>query len=238
MTKKENPQKFISSYRNQQKFLPYIAALAVLLITVGLIILFVWLTGPNRGSGIALFASETPTPTETATATEVPPTATETLVPTDTVMPTETVTYTPSGPFQYVVQEGDTCWDIATKFEVDINVLLAINSFVDCPIQPEDTIWIPGKDQELPTETPIPSDMPRGTKVEYTVKTGDTIQSIASKFNSTVDQILALNEIEDANSINAGQLLVIPVNIATATPTPANTNTPEIAVPTNTAAAN
>ena len=74
--------------------------------------------------------------------------------------------------------------------------------------------------------------MPRGTQVEYTVKTGDTIQSIASKFNSTMDQIMALNDIEDANSINAGQLLIIPVNIATATPTPAPTNTPDLLVAT------
>ena len=231
MAKNESPQKFISSYRKQQKFLPYVAALAVLLVTIGLIILFVWLTGPNRGS-ISLFASETPTPTDTATPTEVPPTATETLIPTETQTPTETMTYTPSGPFQYVVQEDDNCWSIAQQFGVELDVLLAINSFTDCPIQPNDTIWIPGKDQELPTETPIPSDMPRGTKLDYTVKTGDTIQSIASKFNSLIDQIITLNKLEDANAINAGQVLIIPVNLATATPTIPPSSTPNIVNPT------
>jgi LysM repeat protein len=227
MMKKETPQKFVSSYRKQQKFLPYVAALAVLFVTIGLIILFVWLTGPDRG-GISLFASATPTPTETPIPTDVPPTATITLTPTETVPPTETLTYTPSGPFQYVVQEGDTCWDIAVKFEVDINVLLAINSFAGCPIQPNDTIWIPGKDQQLPTETPIPSDMPRGTILEYTVKTGDTLQSIVSRFNSTSEQIIALNKLEDANAINAGQVLKVPVNIATPTATFAPSSTPAI----------
>jgi hypothetical protein len=110
-------------------------------------------------------------------------------------------------------------------------VLLAINSFTDCPIQPNDTIWIPGKDQQLPTETPIPSDMPRGTIVEYTVKTGDTIQSIVSRFNSTSDQIIALNDLKDANAINAGQLLKVPVNIATPTPTVAPSSTKAITTP-------
>jgi LysM repeat protein len=225
MTKTENPQKYISSYRKQQKFLPYIAALAVLLVTIGLIILFVWLTGPNRG-GISLFATDTLTPTITSTATEIPPTATETLVPTDTLPPTETLTYTPSGPFQYKVQEDDNCWSIAEQFGVELDVLLAINSFTDCPIQPNDVIWIPGKDQQLPTETPIPSDMPRGTKLDYTVKTGDTIQSIASKFNSLIDDIIDENKLTDANAINAGQVLVIRVNLATATPTQPPSSTP------------
>lgn len=229
MIKRENPQKLMSSYKKQQKFLPYVAALAVLLITIGLIILFVWLSGPNRIGG--LFATKTATPTETSLPTDVPPTATITLTATETVPPTETLTLTPSGPFQYQVQEGDTCWDIAVKFEVGIDVLLAINSFTDCPIQPNDTIWIPGKDQELPTETPIPSDMPRGTIVEYTVKTGDTIQSIVSRFNSTSDQIMALNDLTDANAINAGQLLKVPVNIATPTPTLAPSSTPALSVP-------
>jgi len=231
MIKKENPQKLMNSYKKQQKFLPYVAALAVLLVTIGLIILFVWWTGSDRG-GFTWFASATPTPTETLIPSEVPPTETITFTPSETLPPTETLTYTPSGPVQYVVQEGDTCYDIALKYEVDLNVLLAINSFTGCPIQPGNTIMIPGKDQQLPTETPIPSDMPRGTILEYTVKTGDTIQSIVSRFNSTSDQIIALNKLEDANAIFAGQVLKVPVNIATPTPTFAPSSTSGAASPT------
>jgi hypothetical protein len=58
---------------------------------------------------------------------------------------------------------------------------------------------------------------------------------IASQFNSTIEQILlATNDynkknnlpaITDQAKINVGQLLIIPVNIATATPTRAPTST-------------
>jgi Tfp pilus assembly protein FimV len=116
MIKKENPQKLMSSYKKQQQLLPYVAALAVLLVTIGLIILVVWLSGPNRIGG--LFATATATPTETSLPTDIPPTETITLTATETMPPTETLTLTPSGPFQYQVQEGDTCWDIAAKFGV------------------------------------------------------------------------------------------------------------------------
>jgi LysM repeat protein len=229
MIGKDSPQSVIDSYRKRQQMLPFmIWGLVVLLVVVGIIILVVWFVGPGKGN-ISLFASPTPTSTSTFTPTPTVPSATPTLTATETLTPTITETATPSGPFEYTVLEGDTCWDIAVKYEVTLDVLLALNNFGNtCPIKPGDVILIPLKGQELPTETPLPSDFPRGQKIEYIVKTGETLAIIAAKFNSTVDAILRENDIDDANSISAGQLLVVPVNIITATPTtrPTNTITP------------
>jgi LysM repeat protein len=61
--------------------------------------------------------------------------------------------------------------------------------------------------------------MTAGQKIEYRVLPGDTLQSIAAKFNSTAEAIAEENEIEDPNTIGVGQLLIIPVYIATPTPT-------------------
>jgi LysM repeat protein len=105
-------------------------------------------------------------------------------------------------------------------------VLLAINNFgSSCPIKPGDKILIPAVDTQLPTETPIPADIGRGTKINYIVKLGDSMDGIASKFNTTVEDILLQNKIDDANTLFAGQELIIRVNLVTPTPTIAPTST-------------
>jgi LysM repeat protein len=227
MTGKDSPQSVIDSYRKRQQMMPFLIwGLVVVLVVVGIIILVVWFVGPGKSSGISLFSSPTPTETSTYTPTPVTPTATPTQTPTETLTPTITPTLTPSGPFEYTIVEGDTCWDISVKFEVGLDVLLALNNFGNtCPIKPDDVILIPLKGQELPTETPLPTNFPRGQKIEYIVKTGETLAIIASKFNSTIAAIKTENKITDENLINAGDKLIVPVNIVTPTPTRAPTNT-------------
>ncbi len=228
MNRKDSPQSVIDSYRKRQQMAPYfMAGLAVLLVVVGIIILVVWFTGSGKDKvgGISLLASPTPTITITSTATPVPPTETATTAPTQTITPTITQTVTPSGPFEYKVVDGDTCWDIAvTKFKVDFAVFMALNNFgSDCPIKPGDKILIPQPGAALPTKTPISGSMTG--KIDYIVEMGDTLASIAKQFNSTQDAIIKENKIQDANKINVGDKLVIPVNIITPTVTKAPTKT-------------
>lgn len=224
MSQKNSAQNVIQSYRKRQKLGPFvIGGLAVVLVVVGLLVLVVWLTGPNRPA-FAFFASRTPTPTDTATPTATVPTSTPTLTPSPTNTPTITMTPTPSGPTKYVVQEGDTLSGIAAKFKVDLMVLLAINNFDSSTIiKVGDEITIPAPDSQLPTATALPTNF-KG-EITYTVLPGDTIASIAYQFYSTADAIMTRNKIKDANKINAGDKLIIPVNIATHVPTRAPTAT-------------
>lgn len=48
------------------------------------------------------------------------------------------------------------------------------------------------------------------TPFRYTVQAGDTLWSIAQRFGTTVDAIVALNNISDPNLIFPGQVLLIP----------------------------
>jgi LysM repeat protein len=245
MAGKSSPQSVIDSYKRRQQMMPFVVGgLAVLLVAIGIIILVVWFTGPSRPA-IGLFASATPTATDTVTPTPVTPTITPSMTSTETLVPTETLTPTPAGPYEYEVKENDTCWDIAVKHEVDLDVLLALNNFGNqCPINPGDRILIPAPDQKLPTETPIPDDLPRGTKLQYQIKSGETLAFIAEKFNSTVEEIIKETNIyyraeklpllEDVNKINAGQVIIVPVNIVPPTQTPVSTST---TAPTATATA-
>jgi len=231
MLEDKDPQEFIESYRKKQQWMPFVlGGIAVILVVVGIVVLVMSMSGSG---GFSLFATKTPTPTITYTPTPITPTATLTLTPTVTDTPEPTVTLTPSGPFEYTVLENDSCWDIAIKYEVDINVLLALNNFGSgCPIKPGDKILIPAPNQKLPTETPLPTNIARGTKLEYVLKSGDSLDMVAAKFNSTIEAILKENKIAeaDANKIFAGEKIIVPVNLVTATPTLAPTSTSAVAV--------
>jgi uncharacterized protein YkwD len=88
------------------------------------------------------------------------------------------------------------------------------------------TITIPEPGKQLPTTTPIPADLRSGTLIEYRVLPGDTLAGIAFKFNSIADNIIEENEIENANALQVGDVLQIPVNLVTPTATLPATSTP------------
>lgn len=54
----------------------------------------------------------------------------------------------------------------------------------------------------------MPTPTPPGL---YIVREGDTLETIASAFNTTVEEIAATNRISDVNTIYVGQPLIIPV---------------------------
>ena len=211
----------IDAYRKRQQRGPVLIwGLAVLLVVVGIIILVVWFTGDNKPE-INLFATETPTPTLTSTATVTPsPTATTTF----TMTPTITLTPTASAPFSHIVAENESFATIADTYELGddgILLLLALNPDAATRgfVFVGEEILVPNPGMKLPTATPVPVDLPKGTELEYTILPGDSIAAIAIKFRSTEEEILELNEIENANTIQAGQVIIVPANLVTAAPT-------------------
>ncbi|MDE0840336.1 MAG: LysM peptidoglycan-binding domain-containing protein [Kiritimatiellae bacterium] len=61
---------------------------------------------------------------------------------------------------------------------------------------------------------------------EYVVKKGDSLSVIASRFNVTVTEIMALNQIKQANKIRIGQTLILPGKIDLSAPAPKRTVKP------------
>jgi len=226
MSDKESAQNVIDAYRKRQQAArraPLVIGVAALFIIVGAAFIIFWLLGDGGPSfELSFLATDTSTPTNTATATNTPTvTSTPTITPTPTDTPTITPTATLSGPFVYQVEEGDNLWTIADRFNVDIVLLININNLdpVDPIIRVGDKLTIPAPDTELPTPTPLPDNLRRGTLIEYQVQAGDSLLAIALKFNSTIDAIKEENEIENENEISAGQIIIVPVNIATPIPT-------------------
>lgn len=114
---------------------------------------------------------------------------------------------------------------ISEKFELGedgILLLLALNPVVETQggvLYVGQEIIVPNPGMELPTPTPVPADLARGTLLDYIVRPGDSVAAIAAQFRSTEDAIIEENELENANAIQVGQLLVIPVNLVTPEPT-------------------
>ncbi len=235
MSKEEAPQDVIEAYRKSQarsQRTPWIFALAALLVIAGIAALIFWLTGSGESnfSVASLFATKTPVPSATATPTPEPPTPTPTNTATQappTNTPEPTLEPTRDGPVIYVVEEGDSFYSIGLKFEVDLDVLIDVNR-ERLELDPNnpiikvgDEILVPPPGAELPTPTILPADLPAGTIVEYYVKSGDTLDGIAFRFNSTAEDIIKRNEdlADNPNNIFVGQLLIIRVNLVTAIPT-------------------
>ncbi len=222
MSDQENAKNIIESYKKRQARAPFVfGGLAIVLLISGILIIAIWLTGPNSPE-IGFLATDTPTVTVTVTATEVPPTATmtpTTPAPTETTIPTDTPTATPSGPFIYVVEEGDTCSSIAEQFNVDVVALIEVNDLPpECTLFVGDQLVVPPPGAQLDTPTPLP-DVFFGT-IEHRIQEGDTLDAIAIQYNSTVESILELNEdLENENEIFVGQIILVQVNIVTPAPT-------------------
>lgn len=205
--------------RRRARVIPAILMAIAGLILIGIVVLVV--AAVSNGPGLGVLKTATPTVTASATVTPTP------TIPTATSTPAETATITPSpGPSPtptqniYTVENGDTLFSIAAKFHANVCTLMAVNNITNpSVIAVGQKLLIPDPNTKLPTPTPLPTGLPRGATLLYVVQCGDTLDSIAAKFNSTGDDIAKVNNIKDPLSIQIGQTLKVRVNIATATPT-------------------
>ena len=103
----------------------------------------------------------------------------------------------------YEVQKGDNLLSIAKKFNVSIEDLKEWNNLDDSNVQMGSKLALANKQEtvkeEEPTETKI---------VEYKVKKGDNLGSIAHKHNVSVAEIKEWNELED-NNVRLGSTIIV-----------------------------
>ena len=71
----------------------------------------------------------------------------------------------------------------------------------------------------------------------YVVKPGDTLSKIADDHATTIDEIMALNNLSDPNTIIVGQKLIIPSLVPSPTGAPDAPATPEAGLEANAEAA-
>ena len=101
----------------------------------------------------------------------------------------------------YVVRDGDTLTSIARRFNTTVNEIAKLNNISD-----KNLIYI---GQVLKIETSASSSSEESFLGSYIVKSGDTLSSIASRFNTTVNELVRLNNIPNPNLIYVGEVLRI-----------------------------
>ena len=109
----------------------------------------------------------------------------------------------------YIVQSGDTLTSIAIKFDTTVQAIAELND-----LQNPNLIYV-GEILKIPTNSRgnLSAPSSRHYIKTYIVQSGDTLTSIAKKFNTTADKIALLNNITNPNLIYPGQILKIETSI-------------------------
>jgi putative chitinase len=100
----------------------------------------------------------------------------------------------------YTVLRGDTLSAIAVRFAVSLAELQQVNNISD-----PDAIY-PGQQLRIPGAAAAPTGQPK----TYTVRAGDTLYSIATRFGVTVWALQVANNLANPDQIYVGQELKIP----------------------------
>jgi LysM repeat protein len=165
-----------------------------------------------------LYASE-PT-NETAVVTDpaavYPPVADPAVDPATQVAPPvavapPVVSVPPSAATEYTIKAGDTFSSIAPKHNVTVKALLEANPNVDpAKLQIGKTILIPPPTvTTTPTASETPTVDPASGETIHTVKSGDTLSGLATKYKTTIKAIQTANGLADTR-IKVGDKLKIP----------------------------
>lgn len=114
----------------------------------------------------------------------------------------------------YTVQSGDTIYSIANKFNIPVNTLINSNNLKTPVLTVGQVLQINGKNYNLPTSIKecFGENYKPITYKTYTVKSGDNLYEIAKKYDTTVDNLIKLNNLNSIN-LDIGQVLKIKENI-------------------------
>lgn len=103
-----------------------------------------------------------------------------------------------SGSNYYVVKKGDSLWSIARANGLTVDELKSLNNLSSNVLHVGDTLLISSAD----------STGNNGNDNYYVVKSGDTLWSIARKYNLSVNELKALNNLS-SNALSVGQRLIV-----------------------------
>jgi membrane-bound lytic murein transglycosylase D len=111
----------------------------------------------------------------------------------------------------HTVKSGESFWSISRKYGVGVRELAAWNGMA-----PGDTLSVGKKLAVWTKGTPAVTsagDNARIRTVRYTVRGGDSLYRIASRFRVTVDQLKQWNNLDEKKYLKPGQKLVMYVDV-------------------------
>lgn len=101
----------------------------------------------------------------------------------------------------YKVKSGDSLWSIANKYNISVAKLKSLNHLTSNVIFPNQTLKVSGS-------TSSNTSTSGSSSSTYTVKSGDSLSSIAAKYGTTYQDIMRLNGLSN-HTIYPGQKLKV-----------------------------
>lgn len=98
-----------------------------------------------------------------------------------------------SNTVDYTVKSGDSLYKIANQYNVTVDAIKRANNLTTNTLQIGEVLRIP---------------LGTSRETTYTVKSGDSLYSIAKKYNTTVNRLKELNNLS-SNLLNIGQILIV-----------------------------
>ena len=152
-------------------------------------------------------------------------TATVTALSPDTYQPTSFT----QGSTEYMVKRGDSLSKIANQFDTSVRAIKAANGLSSDLIRVGDKLVVPISSSSIGTSSAMsaaPSDSMSSSSTApsfsasgartHTVKSGEYPGKIASQYDMTTDELLALNGITDPRKLQVGKVLKVSGSSSTA----------------------
>lgn len=125
---------------------------------------------------------------------------------------------------KYTVQSGDTLFGVANKFDTSTQTIAELNNVsTDYRVQRGEVLVVPAKAVVTPDPKPAAKSVAVKTTT-YTVKSGESLGSIANDYNMSVSELASLNNLKTNSGVKVGQKLQVP---STASNAAAKDKTPQ-----------
>ena len=155
-----------------------------------------------------MFVTTTAASSDYSPATTTTPTVATTLVAvaTTTGPPATTTVAVADVPESVTVEKGDSLSKIAKRYDTTVDALVRINGLCDAnQIFVGQVVVL--EDPEAGADADAAGD--RVETAIVTVQPGDSLSKIAKRHDTTVEELMALNDIDDPNLLFVGQELLV-----------------------------
>lgn len=107
---------------------------------------------------------------------------------------------------KYTVKAGDTLWLLAQRYAVTVDKIRSYNNLASDTIYPGQVLYIP---TSAGSQSAKPAPVLNWPSITYTVKAGDYLSVVASKFGVSQSSIMKYNYMEEGEWLNEGQKIAI-----------------------------
>lgn len=135
-----------------------------------------------------------------------------------------TTTNTEASAASYTVKSGDTLSGIASQYNTTVNQIVLLNQLSNPNLIYVGQVLKLKNSQTTNSSSSSSSSTAATTAGTYTVKAGDTLSAIASRYSTSSSTLASLNSLSNPNLIYVGQVLKVSSNASTSSSTSSSAN--------------